>query len=54
MLPDKWNNSSLAMYVDDGRILAWAEDWESVCYESTTCLSQLERLRISGIRVSAS
>jgi hypothetical protein len=30
MLPDKWNNSSLAMYVDDGRILAWAEDWESV------------------------
>jgi hypothetical protein len=30
MLPDKWNNSSLAMYVDDRRILAWAEDWESV------------------------
>jgi hypothetical protein len=29
-LPDKWNNSSLAMYVDDGRILAWADDWESV------------------------
>jgi hypothetical protein len=30
MLPDKWNNSSLAMYVDDGWILAWAEDWELV------------------------
>jgi hypothetical protein len=30
MLPDKWNNSSLAMYVDDRRILVWAEDWESV------------------------
>jgi hypothetical protein len=25
-----------------------------ICYESTTCLARLERLQISGVRVSAS
>jgi hypothetical protein len=29
-LQDNWNNSMLGMYVDDGVILAHAEDWESV------------------------
>ena len=25
-----WNNSTLGMYVDDGVLLAFAEDWDSV------------------------
>jgi hypothetical protein len=29
-LQDHWNNSTLGMYVDDGVILAHADDWESV------------------------
>jgi hypothetical protein len=29
-LQDHWNNSTLGMYVDDGVIMAHADDWESV------------------------